>query len=168
MSRYLRCRCTSACTCTRHAEVNFHVTMFVIDEHGVKCRCTPVLLHTGASMCLRQATHTRFSHHGSHPRQPRYTGKVWIGTRSGIEPVNILKVVVFPAPLIPKRPKHSPLGTPSHIGRTAYTGGCHTPWLYVFFTPSSSTWNAPGSAPPPDDSTSRLVRTGKISTHRQD
>ena len=34
-------------------------------------------------------------------------------------PVNILKVVVFPAPFTPNNPKHSPCGTPKHRRSTA-------------------------------------------------
>ena len=34
-------------------------------------------------------------------------------------PVSILNVVVFPAPLIPRRPKHSPVFTPKLSPRTA-------------------------------------------------
>lgn len=36
-----------------------------------------------------------------------------------MSPVRILNVVVFPAPLTPKRPKHSPLGITKLIPRTA-------------------------------------------------
>ena len=37
-------------------------------------------------------------------------------------PVNIRNVVVFPAPLIPRRPKHSLMGTPRHRLSTAING----------------------------------------------
>lgn len=36
-----------------------------------------------------------------------------------ISPVNILNVVVFPEPLIPNKPKHSPCLTPAHVRLTA-------------------------------------------------
>ena len=37
-------------------------------------------------------------------------------------PVNMRNVVVFPAPLIPRRPKHSLMGTPRHRLSTAING----------------------------------------------
>ena len=40
-----------------------------------------------------------------------------------ISPVSMLKVVVFPAPLTPSKPKHSPLGMPRLIPETAFLAG---------------------------------------------
>ena len=38
---------------------------------------------------------------------------------TSVSPVSILKVVVFPAPLTPRRPKHSPFLMPTHNCFTA-------------------------------------------------
>ena len=51
-------------------------------------------------------------------------------------PVNMRNVVVFPAPLIPRRPKHSLMGTPRHRLSTAINGkrpGEKT-WLIYFLS----------------------------------
>lgn len=53
--------------------------------------------------------------------------------------MSMLKVVVFPAPFTPSRPKHSPSGMPSHSPSTALTGGRKLPWLYCFSRPFSRT-----------------------------
>ena len=45
-----------------------------------------------------------------------------------MSPVNILNVVVFPAPLIPSKPKHSPVG----ITRlTSDTASLHPCWQLI-------------------------------------
>ena len=59
-------------------------------------------------------------------------------------PVSTWKMVVFPAPFTPRRPKHSPCPTMALMPVTARTGGRPPPTGYDFFKPSNSTgyWSA--------------------------